>query len=98
MRDYLRRLRAGITNSGPGYDTRPAPLPIRDDAVAAWLKAQRDLHEDRYGRTPAWYVADHILETYRLHADTGTPLDEHVCEGLMAGDCACFEQPVGGAL
>lgn len=85
----LRRFLGAVTHSGPGYDLRP--LPARGDAVEAWLKTQRDSFEDHYGRLPAWYAVDGVLDRYRLHADTGTPLTEHVCEGLMAGDCACFE-------
>lgn len=79
----LRRLLAALTHSGPGC-TRP-PLPARGDDVEAWLKGQRDAHSDRYGVTPAWYVLDDVLNAYRLHADTGTPLDQHVC------DCDCAE-------
>lgn len=78
-----------LTNSGPGY-TVP-PLPARGDDVEAWLRAQRDAHSDRYGRDPAWYVLDDALDQYRLHADTRTPLNQHVCEGLLAGECECTE-------
>ena len=87
---FRRRLLAALTHSGPGYDL--PPLPARGDAVEAWLKGQRDAHSDRYGVTPAWYVLDDALDRYRLHADTRTPLDQHVCEGLMAGDCDCTEE------
>lgn len=57
------------------------PIPTRDDAVAQWLKARRDEHSDRYGRLPAWYVLDELLDTYRLHADTGIPLGQPVRGG-----------------
>lgn len=87
----LRRLAAAVTHSGPGYDL--PHIPSRDDDFATWLKARRDEHEDRYGRAPAWYLLDDLLETYRLHADTGTPLNEHVCEGKAIGDCECLEPP-----
>ena len=61
--------------------------PLRGDAVEAWLKAQRD----RDSRdTVRWEVLDDALDAYRLHADTGTPLSEHVCEG---DGCDCLEQP-----
>lgn len=89
MRAFLRSFLDGLTHSGPSY--HPMPLPARGDAVEAWLRGQRDLHGDRYGVTPAWYVLDDLLDTYRLHADTGTPLDQHVCEGRVVGDCECFE-------
>lgn len=82
----LRRLMAALTHSGPGYDL--PQLPQRGDAVKAWLKARRDRNEDRYGRTPDWYVLDAALDDYRLHADTGTPLDQHVCE---SNHCDCGE-------
>lgn len=70
-----------------------ARIPARGDAVEEWLKAQRDQMEDRFGRLPAWYTLDDLLDTYRLHADTGIPLGEHVCEGRVIGDCECLEQP-----
>jgi len=85
----LRRLLAAATHTGPGY--QPTSLPTRGDAVEAWLKAQRDVHSDRYGVTPAWFILDDLLDAYRLHADTRTPLTEHVCEGRVAGDCECLE-------
>lgn len=89
MRTFLRRFLAAVTHSGPGYDL--TPLPARGDAVEQWLRTQRDQFEDRYGRAPAWYTVDAVLDAYRLHADTGTPLTEHVCEGRVVGDCECFE-------
>lgn len=54
-------------------------LPARDDQFATWLKTQRD----EYHPTKALEreVIDDLLELYRLHADTGVPLDEHACEG-----------------
>lgn len=65
----------------------PAPLPRRDDHVAAWIKRARDARAD--GPSPRWdYLAlDYLLDDYRLHADTGTPLDEHVCDGGQCDDC-----------
>lgn len=94
MKSTLRRLLTAITHSGPGYDL--PPTPARGDAVEQWLKTQRDKHTDSYSRTPAWYTLDDLLDTYRLHADTRTPLNEHVCEGRTVGDCECFETPTGG--
>jgi hypothetical protein len=51
-------------------------LPRRDDAVATWLKKWRDQRDPR----PAHWVLDEMLDLYRLHADTGTPLAQHACE------------------
>lgn len=59
-------------------------LPERGDAVEQWLQTQ---HE-----AAAPYVSDYIaigglLDTYRLHADTCTPLDQHVCHA----PCDCYD-------
>lgn len=89
MNARLRRFLDALTRTGPGY--QPTPLPARGDAVEAWLRARRDEHIDRHGRTPEWYALDDALDLYRLHADTGTPLGEHLCEGRVAGDCECLE-------
>jgi hypothetical protein len=63
--------------------------PRRDDAFAAWLKTQRDAAADYPW---AYQATDGLLDLYRLHADTGTPLGEHVCEGHdVIGDCECME-------
>ncbi|MFJ5644095.1 hypothetical protein [Streptomyces sp. NPDC093223] len=69
-------------------DVQAVPRPARGDQFETWLKAQRDEFE-RDG-TP-WPVIDYLLDEYRLHADTGTPLSEHVCEGKAIGDCECLE-------
>ncbi|MFI8439975.1 hypothetical protein ACIGKG_05065 [Streptomyces rochei] len=66
----------------------------RGDAFEAWLKAQRDDHPRS---SHAWFMVDCVLDRYRLHADTGTPLGEHVCEARVVGDCECLEQPAAGA-
>ncbi|MGX1221963.1 hypothetical protein [Streptomyces ambofaciens] len=75
--------------------TETAHQPRRGDQFEAWLKAQRDEYEVESG--PQWRALDEVLDTYRLHADTGTPLGEHVCEGQAVGDCECLEQPAAGA-
>lgn len=49
--------------------------PRRGDAVEAWLKGQRD---DRPADSTAWHALDIALDDYRLHADTGTSLDQQV--------------------
>lgn len=75
-------------------DDAPA-LPRRGDAVEAWLKACRDDHSRDHDTQ--WDVIDQLLDTYRLHADTGTPLDEHVCEGGTVDDCAsCYDAKEAG--
>jgi hypothetical protein len=66
-----------------------ADHPRRGDEFEAWLKAQRDEHPRP---SHAWFMVDCVLDTYRLHADTGTPLAGHVCEGKVAGDCECLEK------
>lgn len=58
-------------------------LPQRGDVTEAWLKEKRD--EYVFG-TGEWWTLDVLLNEYRLHADTGTPLNEHVCEG---SHCDC---------
>ncbi|MFE7462349.1 hypothetical protein ACWFMI_24820 [Nocardiopsis terrae] len=65
-------------------DRLTAALPVRGDAVATWLKAHRDAADDW---TPTKATIGHLLDEYRLHADTGTPLNQHACEGNCA-DCA----------
>ncbi|SHL73514.1 hypothetical protein [Streptomyces yunnanensis] len=86
---FGRRLFAALTHTGPGYDLPHKPR--RGDAVEQWLKAQRDMQRDRFGRTPAWHNLDDLLDAYRLHADTGTPLGEHVCMAQAVGGCDCFD-------
>jgi hypothetical protein len=66
------------------------PIPRRDDHVATWLRAERD---KRPACTLAYDALDDLLDTYRLHADTGIPLDRHACEGGTPHDCyGCHEQ------
>jgi hypothetical protein len=50
--------------------TIPA-TPRRGDEFEAWIKRQRD--EFSVGSYP-WNALDELLGSYRLHADTGTPL------------------------
>jgi len=49
--------------------------PHRGDEVEAWLKAFRDRQPPV---SDGWHTADWLLDDYRLHADTGTPLDAEV--------------------
>lgn len=62
--------------------------PARSDEFERWLKAQRDTST----AWSDWHALDAALDLYRLHADTGTPLGKHVCEGQVVGDCECLEQ------
>ena len=80
----LRRLAAEAQQ--PDTETRPR----RGDQFEAWLKRQRD---SRPRSSHAWFMVDCVLDLYRLHADTGTPLGEHVCEARVVGDCDCLETP-----
>lgn len=74
------------------------PAPRRGDAFEQWLKAQRDAFGWQGANDRDLYdTLDGILDRYRLHADTGTPLGEHVCEGKAVGDCECLEQLAAGA-
>lgn len=54
------------------------PGPQRGDAIEVWLKSWRDRHQRGF---PSWYSLDDVLDDYRIHADTGTPLDQEVSEG-----------------
>lgn len=67
----------------------PAIPPRRGDQFEQWLKQQRDQYHEP---NDDWILLNELLDQYRLHADTGTPLDQHVCEGGTADDCAgCYE-------
>jgi hypothetical protein len=54
--------------------------PERHDDVDRWIKRYRDNWERWGGRTAEWYALDDLLDDYRRHADTGTPLDQDVSE------------------
>jgi hypothetical protein len=74
MADEAQQPEPAVGARQPDTETRPA----RGDQFEAWLKAQRDLCE---GHASTWNVVDGLLDQYRLHADTGTPLDQHACDG-----------------
>ena len=85
--DLLRRLAGEQPTNSEGR-------PRRGDQFEAWLKAQRDEHGWQGSNDRRLYDAfDNALDRYRLHADTGTPLGEHVCEGRAVGNCECLERP-----
>jgi hypothetical protein len=53
--------------------------PERGDAVEAWIKRHRDCEVNTAGvRLDTWFHFDAMLDEYREHADTGTPLDREV--------------------
>lgn len=68
-----------VTIGGVGAGTRIVGplLPHRDDAVATWLKAQRDEREGPQGRLQ-YAAIDALLDEYRLRADLGLELDEEI--------------------
>jgi hypothetical protein len=51
--------------------------PQRGDEIERWIKTQRDTYNQG---SQAWVALDDALDCYRLHADTGTPLDGEVDE------------------
>ncbi|MFJ3043673.1 hypothetical protein [Streptomyces tendae] len=74
--------------------TETAHQPRRGDQFEAWLKTQRNSFGWQGANDRRLYdTLDGILDRYRLYADTGTPLGEHVCETKAVGDCECLEQP-----
>lgn len=91
-----------VVATGQAYATREAhtgkprtpmgELPSRDDVVAAWLKQERDQALE-LGYESRAAVIDELLDDYRLHADTGTPLLQHACDGPH---CADHDPPATG--
>jgi hypothetical protein len=82
-----------LTHSGPSY--HPAARPQRGDLVEQWLKSRRDRFSEHHDTQ--WDVIDNLLDDYRLHADTGTPLDQHCCENGSVDDCyGCYEAAKAG--
>jgi hypothetical protein len=60
-------------------ELQPEGEAVRGDNVDAWLKRHRETYRGSDGAlTGAWYVVDALLDDYRDHADTGTPLAEVV--------------------
>lgn len=84
--DLVQALQAARSSEALGV----AVQPRRGDTFEAWLKAQRDEYGVR--SSPQWITLDGVLDAYRLHADTGTPIDQHICEGCMRGDCEYAER------
>ncbi|MEW1630787.1 hypothetical protein AB0387_25935 [Streptomyces sp. NPDC089173] len=87
----LRRL-AGEAAAG-AHQTERAHRPQRGDAVDQWLRTYRERYDRNGESSEFWHEFDGLLDLYRLHADMGTPLDGHVCEARVIGDCECLETP-----
>lgn len=68
-------LRMEVALAGQATE-KDATVPYGE--VEAWLKAQRD-RSTKY--TARWTVVDDLLDDYRLHMQTETPLTEHAHEG-----------------
>lgn len=68
-----------------GLEPGKTPGPRRGDPVEAWIKRHRDecaelspadaAHYGTHANPPQWHALDALLDDYRDHADTGTPLD-----------------------
>lgn len=57
-------------------------IPKRGDDIEVWIKQWRDRYAPRRNDldTAAWILADDMLDDYRLHADTGMPIDQAVTD------------------
>ena len=51
--------------------------PQRADVVETWIRNHRQSYPDGSGH---WQAVNELLDDYRLHAVTGTPLGQHACE------------------
>ena len=79
--DVMReRARAVLAAASPAPVVAPADHRAdRGDQVAAWIKRRRDeWGGPGFGE---WESLNCLLDDYRLHADTGTPLNEDADEG-----------------
>lgn len=62
---------------GAWLDTRPINhRPTRGSDVEAWIKRRRN--QTAVKGSAEWYVLDTLLDDYRDHVDTGTPLGREV--------------------
>lgn len=65
----------------PLTDETPAAVrhqPMRGSDVEAWIKRYRDRFAGGPSADHLYHLVDNLLDDYRLHADTGTPLGEDV--------------------
>jgi hypothetical protein len=84
------------------HDSRAATTPWRSDAhrgdaVEGWIRDARNQHytPGPY-HTPEWTALDDLLDSYRLHADTGTALNQPVSEHGFVEDAMDEEEPTPG--
>lgn len=73
-------IRKAIDGLRSGHLPMPAHEARRGSDVEAWIKRRRDELDGQAGGdiTAEWMSLDSLLDDYRLHADTGTPLTEEV--------------------
>lgn len=73
--EYAEALEIIIFANGGRYAPAGAHCAMRGDNVDAWLKRRRN----EFSTVGAeWEIIDRLLDDYRDHADTGTPLAEDV--------------------
>jgi len=58
--------------------TTPHHEPHRNEDIANWIKRHRDVY---WKNSRKWTALDDLLDDYREHADTGTPLHFEVKRG-----------------
>lgn len=63
--------------------------PQREDGFEVWLRSMR---EEFLENTNEWNTVDYLLDQYKLHSQTRTPLDEHACGPLC--DCEFKSSPI----
>lgn len=82
MTDLVHGLGAEVPQlpaTTPSAWTPGRHVPHRGSDVEAFIKRERDANAKA---SACWDTLDDLLEAYRLHADTGTPLTEPTpCEG-----------------
>jgi|SRR5579859_3916211 len=86
-----KKFKRALRHEGPSYLSKNVHegwfRPKRGDDFERWLKWYRDQEPDGSDgyKSSLYPVIDWLLDEYRLHCDTGTPLNEHVCEHM----CNC---------
>lgn len=73
-------------SAGYGEARRETPA-LTLESIETWLKKWREEYRDPDGqkRNP-WYTVDGMLDDFRLHMQTGTPLDQPAADGPHGGD------------